>query len=109
MNNLLVIGGTEQEGTSRLLEMEGDLENPDQSIQEAFQQCLLECKDLKELSSLLVHLSNYGVNIIGSRGYLYSSKGQSIIIHDRCWPTNHLTRSLGIRDKYIELHKKESH
>lgn len=103
---MLAIGGTFHENTgNRADEDAQDLPHTGVEKHRLFTAEIAASRDLFELRDVLLRLATDNVNIIGSRGYVYSSKKLARLIHCeglRQEP-NLLPRTGGLRSKYLEL------
>lgn len=108
MKTCLFFGGTEVLNSNRMFEIEGkdDLVYVSKEVEESFEIAIKECRTVDELIYILETMKRSNINIVGSRGYTYSSEGQADNIrylNDYPHQFNLLTRALGIRSKYLEL------
>lgn len=79
-NNMLVFGGTFKMGNgNRALESSQELEPADNEYP-VFEEMVNSCDDLDSIADMLNVIGTEGVNIVGSRSYVYSSSSLSNIV-----------------------------
>lgn len=103
---MLVIGGTfEPKGGNRANEDAVALRQVGPERARLFSYSITHAKDLYELRDVLCELATSNINIVGSRGYVYSSKLLARLIPSEGlkWQPNLLPRTAGLRAKYLEL------
>lgn len=81
-----------------------DLPPCDLNAIRVFEDGLNRCTTLKELRLVLEYLASENMNIVGSRGYVYSSKLLSNLVESlHVLGATLLPRTSGLRSKFIEL------
>ena len=102
---MLVYGGTFHAGEgNRADEDAQDLPPCDLNAIRVFEDGLNRCTTLKELRLVLEYLASENMNIVGSRGYVYSSKLLSNLVERvHLMDSNLFPRTSGLRSKFIEL------
>lgn len=103
---MLVIGGTFQNYTgNRAAEDAVNLPHTSVEAHRLFTTEVANAKCLDELRDVLIRLSSENKNIVGSRGYVYSSKklARLITCEGLRQEPNLLPRTGGLRNKYLEL------
>lgn len=104
---MLVYGGTfTPEGVNRAKEDAINLKPCDLNALRVFEQGVAQATDVKGLVLVLNYLAENNMNIVGSRGFVYSSRKLSDELLDE-QPTHLnvaiLPRTGGLRAKFIEL------
>jgi len=117
MNNL-VYGGTPDIHGNRMIEniLFCTLEFVPECIEVEVEAKINSCESVKDLAEVMKELDFHDINIVGTRGYIYQSKAMAssidfikglsedinIVWH---WQSqvNLLTRTLGLRGKFINL------
>lgn len=103
---MLVIGGTfEPKGGNRANEDAVALRQVGTERVRLFTHKITHSKDLYDLRDVLSELASDNINIVGSRGYVYSSKllARLITTEGLKWQPNLLPRTCCLRAKYLEL------
>ena len=81
-----------------------DLPPCDLNAVRTFEGGLNRCTTLKELRLVLEYLASENMNIVGSRGYVYSSKLLSNLVERlHVLDATLLPRTSGLRGKFIDL------
>lgn len=103
---MLVIGGTFHVNTGNRAD-EDAIQLPHTSVERhrLFTTEVAQAKDLFDLRDVLSRLAADDLNIIGSRGFVYSSKklARLITCDGLRQEPNLLPRTGGLRNKYLEL------
>lgn len=104
----LVWGGIPDEGNFRIIEPSWLLNPVSDEVTQAYHEQIQAKTCRKGLVTVLKHMADNNINIVGTRGYVYSSSGQANIVDNfnRYYP-NSLTRGMGIRQKMMEIYEKE--
>jgi hypothetical protein len=103
---MLVIGGSfHVSNGNRALEDAVELVPVSLERIRLFTQQVKVAKDLFDLRDAVSRLAEDDINIVGSRGYVYSSKLLARLIPSDGlrWEPNLLPRTVGLRAKYLEL------
>lgn len=104
---ILVIGGSSPWDENRLRETVDMLDLAPVQTEEAYVRNISECENIEQLSSLVENIAYFGYNLCGSRGYCYDAHKIAEVIRDRDPEFILVTRTGGLRAKYIELYLKE--
>lgn len=103
---MLVIGGTFHFNTGNRAD-EDAIQLPHTSVEahRLFTTSVAQAHDLFDLRDVLSRLAADNLNIVGSRGYVYSSKklARLILCDGLRQEPNLLPRTGGLRSKYLEL------
>lgn len=102
---MLVYGGTFHAGEgNRADEDAQDLPPCDLNAIRVFEGGINRCTTLKELRLVLEYLASENMNIVGSGGYVYSSKLLSNLVESlHVLDATLLPRTSGLRGKFIDL------
>lgn len=104
----LVWGGTPDYDNYRMLESSWELNPVSDEVTQAYYEQIQAKTCRKGLIAVLKHMAANNINISGTRGYVYSSEGQANIVENfEPYIPNELTRGMGIRQKMLEIYKKE--
>lgn len=102
---MLVYGGTFKAGEGNRAEEDAqDLIPCDLNASRAFEEGLNRCTTRKQLRLVLEYLASENMNIVGSRGYVYSSKLLSNLVEELdIREANLFPRTSGLRAKFMEV------
>jgi hypothetical protein len=118
MNNL-VYGGTPDKDSNRMIEntMFTVMDFVPEDEEDLFHEEIMNARSLDELTNVLLNINYHDINIVGTRGYIYQSIAMANVIEglrhlavDGQWKerVTLLTRTLGIRSRFIELMLQDS-
>lgn len=104
----LVWGGTPNEGNFRMIEPSWLLNPVSDEVTQAYHEQIQAKTCRKGLVTVLKHMADNNINIVGTLGYVYSSGGQAKVVENfNPYFSNQLTRGMDIRQKMIEIYEKE--
>jgi hypothetical protein len=107
--NILVIGGRTTGFNNTLRESVYELDKVPQQIEEVYLGKVQRASSLGELAAILDDLHEFNYNLVGSRGYCYSSERiAGVIRRGDLWDAPLITRTGGLREKFVELWRKEN-
>lgn len=105
----LVWGGTPDLYNYRMEEASWELNPVSEEVTKAYYEQIQTKTCRKGLITVLKHMAENNISIVGTRGYVYSSEGQANIVENfKPYAPNELTRGMGIRQKMIEIYEKEN-
>lgn len=105
----LVWGGTADLYNYRMTEASWELNPVSDEVTQAYYEQIQAKTCRKGLITVLKHMADNNINIVGTRGYVYSSEGQANIVENyNPYRPNELTRGMGIRQKMMEIYEKET-